>query len=83
MICLIIHLIILIVYCNNTEENGTWEIDEGFQIPMSFNVTVNFVYIGKYLPTTLGKHYEVPHLVDKIQGLVHLMGIQENPTDLS
>ena len=46
------------------EENSTWEIDEGLQIPMYFNVSVNFVYIGKYLPTTLSKHYEVPHLVD-------------------
>ena len=51
-----------------TEENGNWEIDEGFQIPMSFNVTVNFVYIGKYLPTTLGKHYEVPWLKDNGAG---------------
>ena len=46
------------------EENATWEIDEGLQIPMYFNVSVNFVYIGKYLPTTLSKHYEVPHLKD-------------------
>ena len=46
------------------EENATWEIDEGLQIPMFFNVSVNFVYIGKYLPTTLSKHYEVPHLKD-------------------
>ena len=51
-----------------TEENGNWEIDEGFQIPMSFNVTVNFVYIGKYLPTTLGKHYDVPWLNDNGAG---------------
>ena len=46
------------------EENATWELDEGLQIPMFFNVSVNFVYIGKYLPTTLSKHYEVPHLKD-------------------
>ena len=32
---------------------------------MYFNVSVNFVYIGKYLPTTLSKHYEVPHLTDR------------------
>ena len=51
-----------------TEENGNWEIDEGFQIPLSFNVTVNFVYIGKYLPTALGKHYEVPWLKDNGAG---------------
>ena len=48
----------------STEENYTWEIDEGLQIPMMFNVSVNFVYIGKYLPHTLGKHYDVPHLTD-------------------
>ena len=46
------------------EENATWEIDEGFQIPQFFNVSVNFVHIGKTLPTTIGKHYEVPHLTD-------------------
>jgi hypothetical protein len=31
---------------------------------MVFNVSVNFVYIGRYLPQTLGKHYDVPWLVD-------------------
>ena len=46
------------------EENATWEIDEGFQIPQFFNVSVNFVHIGKTLPTTIGKHYEVPWLKD-------------------
>ena len=48
----------------STEENSNWEIDEGFQIPMVFNVSVNFVYIGRYLPQTLGKHYDVPWLTD-------------------
>ena len=46
------------------EENATWELDEGLQIPMFFNVSVEFQYIGRYLPTTLSKHYEVPHLKD-------------------
>jgi hypothetical protein len=50
------------------EENATWELDEGLQIPMFFNVSVNFVYIGKYLPTTLSKHYEVPWLEDSGHG---------------
>ena len=48
-----------------TEEGATWELDEGFQIPQVFSVSVEFTYIGKYLPQTLGKHYEVPWLVDK------------------
>jgi hypothetical protein len=47
------------------EENATWEIDERFQIPQVFNVSVEFVYIGKHLPQTLGKHYDVPWLKDK------------------
>ena len=48
----------------STEDNTTWEIDEGFQIPQYFNVSVNFVYIGRYLPQTVGKHYDVPWLKD-------------------
>ena len=51
------------------EENATWEIDEGFQIPQVFSVSCEFVYIGKYLPQTLGKHYEVPWLTDSGVGV--------------
>ena len=54
----------------STEENATWELDEKFQIPQVFNVGVEFTYIGKYLPQTLGKHYEVHWLKDK--------GVSEN-----
>jgi hypothetical protein len=46
------------------EENATWEIDDKFQIPQVFSVSVEFVHVGKYLPQTLGKHYEVPWLKD-------------------
>ena len=46
------------------EENVTWEIDEGIQIPQVFSVAVEFVYIGKYLPHTTGKHYEIDYLKD-------------------
>ena len=48
----------------STEENATWELDDKFQIPQVFSVGVEFTYIGKYLPQTLGKHYEVPWLTD-------------------
>ena len=51
------------------EENATWEIDEGFQIPQVFSVSCEFVYIGKYLPQTVGKHYEVPWLKDSGVGV--------------
>ena len=47
-----------------TEENATWEIQDGLQIPHYFNVSVNFVHIGKTLPSTIGKHYDVPWLKD-------------------
>ena len=46
------------------EETSTWELDDGFQIPQYWNISVEFVYIGKYLPHSLSKHYEVPHLKD-------------------
>ena len=46
------------------EENVTWEIDEGIQIPQVFSVAVEFVYIGRYLPHTTGKHYEIDYLKD-------------------
>lgn len=46
------------------EENATWEIDDKHQIPQVFSVSCEFVYIGKYLPQTVGKHYEVPWLED-------------------
>ena len=46
------------------EEGATWELDDGFQIPQFFSVSCEFVYIGKYLTQTLGKHYEVPWLND-------------------
>jgi len=47
------------------EEGAVWEIDDGLQIPQIWNVSVNFVYIGKRLPHSLTKHYEVPHLEDE------------------
>ena len=47
------------------EEGATWELDEKFQIPQVWNISCEFQYIGKYLPQSLGKHYEVPHLTDR------------------
>ena len=46
------------------EENSVWEIDDGFQIPQYFQVSVNFIHINKTIPTTISKHYDVPHLTD-------------------
>ena len=59
-------------YFNNItltfEENSVWETDEGFQIPQYFSVSCEFVHVGRYLPQTLGKHYEVPWLKDNGAG---------------
>lgn len=44
------------------EENSTWELDDGLQIPHYFSVSVTFVHIGKFVPTTISKHYDFPNL---------------------
>jgi hypothetical protein len=63
------------------EENATWEIDEGHQIPQVFSVGVEFVHVGKYLPHTLGKHYEVPWLKDKGVGKGNFGTFETDPRD--
>jgi len=45
-------------------DNSTWEIDEGLQFPKHITCQCSFTYVGKYLPSSLGKHYELPWLVD-------------------
>ena len=53
-------------YFNNIsltfEENSTWEIDDGLQIPHYFSVSVEFIHIGKFVPTTISKHFDFPNL---------------------
>ena len=50
------------VQINNTT---SWEISDGVQYPHVADVSCDFVYIGKGLPNTLGKHYDIPWLEDK------------------
>ena len=63
------------------EENAVWEIDDGFQIPQFFNVSLTFAYVGKYLPTTTGKHYEVPWLKDHGAGASSHGTFDKDPRD--
>ena len=51
----------------NVQVNNTtsWEISEGVQYPHVADVSCEFVYIGKGLPNSLGKHYDIPWLKDK------------------
>ena len=46
-------------------DNSTWEMDEGLQFPKHITCQCSFTYIGKYLPSSLGKHYELDWLDDK------------------
>lgn len=56
-------------YFNNititADESTPWEIDDGLQIPHYFTVSLDFVHVGRYLPNTLGLHYDgIKHLRD-------------------
>ena len=46
------------------DDTGTWEMQEGLQFPKHITCNCSFTYIGKYLPSSLGKHYELPWLED-------------------
>jgi hypothetical protein len=47
------------------DDVSTWELDEGLQFPKKITCACEFTYIGKYLPSSLGKHYELPWLNDQ------------------
>ena len=44
------------------EEQSTWEIDEGLQFPHFIKASCEFRHIGKYVPATEGKHYDLPSI---------------------
>ena len=41
------------------QDGSTWEFEKNLQLPHYVEVTVEFVYIGKYLPNAKGKHFEL------------------------
>ena len=49
----------------DVDDVGTWETDPGLQFPKHITCACDFTYIGKYLPSTLGKHYGLGWLEDK------------------
>ena len=59
----------------DVDDVSTWETDEGLQFPKHITCACSFTYVGKYLPTTLGKHYELDWLEDfgntERSGFVH------------
>jgi hypothetical protein len=48
----------------DVDDNSPWELDEGLQFPKHITCQCSFTYIGKYMPSTLGKHYELDWLND-------------------
>jgi hypothetical protein len=49
----------------NIPDGSTWEIANGLKLPKHIQCSCGFTYVGKYLPSTLGKHYELDWLKDK------------------
>ena len=47
------------------DDVSTWETDPGLQFPKYITCGCEFTYVGKYLPSTLGKHYELGWLKDE------------------
>jgi hypothetical protein len=45
-------------------DTSTWELDDGLQFPKHITCQCSFTYVGKYLPSMLGKHYELGWLTD-------------------
>ena len=46
------------------QDGTTWEFEENLKLPHYIQVSVEFVYIGKYLPNAKGKHFELNWLND-------------------
>ena len=46
------------------QDGTTWEFEENLKLPHYIQVSVEFVYIGKYLPNAKGKHFELSWLND-------------------
>ena len=40
-------------------DESTWEIEDNLQLPHYCQLAIEYVYIGKYLPNAIGKHWEL------------------------
>ena len=47
------------------QDGSTWEIEKNLELPHHIQVAVEFQYIGRYLPSARGKHFELNWLNDK------------------
>jgi hypothetical protein len=47
-------------------DQGTWEIENGLQLPKHITCQCSFTYVGKYIQAQKGKHYELGWLPDSL-----------------
>ena len=43
----------------NVLDDTTWEMDDGIKLPKHLECAVGFTYIGKYLQSSVGKHFDL------------------------
>ena len=46
----------------SVEDNVSWDIDDGTQLPQVLNISVTFTHIGRHVLASQGKHYDLPWL---------------------
>ena len=51
------------------EDTTTWETDEGLQFPHYISAACTFKYIGKHIPVSTGKHYDLNWLGNETNGV--------------
>ena len=59
------------------QDNTTWELDL-FQFPKHITANLTYRLIGKHLPHTFGKHYDIPWLQKNKEG--HTLNLDEKST---
>ena len=50
----------------DVDDQGTWEIENGLQLPKHITCQCSFTYVGKYVQAQKGKHYELGWLPDSL-----------------
>jgi hypothetical protein len=50
----------------DVDDQGTWEIENGLQLPKHITCQCSFTYVGKYVQAQKGKHYELGWLPDRV-----------------
>jgi len=64
----------------SVNDQSTWDIDEGYQLPKVMDVECTFTHIGKHILAQQGKHFDLPWLknLDYVNGDYVLQDRQVN-----